>query len=330
MNRQSISEMKVTVVIPCYRVKDSVLSVIKRVPSLVRYIICVDDACPQQSGRFIESECDDARVIVLTHAENKGVGGAMKTGFQKALELDSDIIVKVDGDGQIPPELIPNIIRPIQKGQADYVKGNRFYSIEALSDMPSVRLMGNSVLSFGNKIISGYWNIMDPTNGFTAISSKALRLIPISKLADDYFFESDMLFRLNTIRAVIQDIAMAADYDDHNSSLSVLKTLFTFPHRYINRFFKRIFYTYFLRDFNLGSLTLSVGILLSFVGLILGAHFWYQSIVTQVPATSGSVMLAALPIIMGIQFLLSFLHFDVQNIPTTPITEVTTDDSLPV
>ncbi|MGM0587125.1 MAG: glycosyltransferase family 2 protein [Bacteroidota bacterium] len=313
--------MNITVVIPCYRVRDSVLSVIKRMPDLVSTIICVDDACPQQSGKLVEEECTDDRVFVMYHEQNKGVGGAMKSGYKKALELDSDIVVKVDGDGQIPPERIPDIVKPIQEGKGDYVKGNRFYSIEALSSMPSVRLMGNSALSFVNKIISGYWNIMDPTNGFTAISRSALELIPIDKLADDYFFESDMLFRLNTIRAVIKDIPMKAEYVDHNSSLSVVKTLLTFPHRYLGRFLKRIFYTYYLRDFNLGSLTLSVGVLLTTFGTIAGIHFWYQSITTQIPATSGSVMLAALPVIMGIQSLLSFLHFDVQNIPDHPLTE---------
>jgi glycosyltransferase involved in cell wall biosynthesis len=290
-------------------------------PDLVDTIICVDDACPQNSGELIEQKCSDPRVMVLFHSQNKGVGGAMKTGYKKALGLNSDVVVKVDGDGQIPPEQIPDIIKPIQEQKGDYVKGNRFYSIEALSSMPSVRLMGNSVLSFGNKIISGYWNIMDPTNGFTAISRPVLELIPIDKLADDYFFESDMLFRLNTIRAVIKDIPMQAEYEDHNSSLSVLKTFFTFPHRYLGRFIKRIFYTYYLRDFNLGSFTLSVGILFTLIGIALGSYFWYQSSVTQTPATSGSVMLAALPIIMGIQFLLSFLHFDVQNIPEEPLTK---------
>ncbi|MBU6476233.1 MAG: glycosyltransferase family 2 protein, partial [Alphaproteobacteria bacterium] len=159
----------VAVVIPCYKVKARVLDVIGRIPADVAYVFCVDDACPEQSGDFIKQSCADKRVQVLRHDKNQGVGGAMVTGYKAALETDADIVVKVDGDGQMPPELLPVFVAPIAKGLCDYTKGNRFFRPEDVRSMPRIRLLGNGLLSFVTKLSSGYWNIFDPNNGYTAI-----------------------------------------------------------------------------------------------------------------------------------------------------------------
>jgi glycosyltransferase involved in cell wall biosynthesis len=309
----------IAVVIPTYKVKERILDVLDHIGPEVDSIYVVDDACPQESGNHVIANTKDPRIKVLFHTVNIGVGGAVKTGYTAALEDGADIIVKLDGDGQMDPALIPRLIDPLIREEADYIKGNRFYDLGYLKKMPGIRRFGNSMVSFINKMTSGYWNIMDPSNGFTAINAIALRNLPLEKIDNRFFFESDMLFRLNTIRAVVQDLPMKAAYGYEKSNLNIWKVLLVFLFKYCNRFFKRIFYNYFLRDFNIGSLELILtGIFLLF-GFIFGGIHWLTSIETVQPATAGTVLLAGLPVILGFQSLLSFLHYDVANIPRKPL-----------
>ena len=243
----------------------------------------------------------------------------MVTGYRAALDADAGIVVKVDGDGQMNPALIPLFTRPLMQGIADYTKGNRFYDLELLRSMPRVRLFGNAMLSLVNKISSGYWDVMDPTNGFTAIHCAALRRLPLAKIDTGYFFESDMLLRLYTLRAVVRDVPMASRYEDESSNLRVGRVLVTFPWKYVRATCKRIFYSYFLRDFNAGTLQLLGAVLVGGAGAAYGATKWILSIRSGIPATSGEVMIAALPVLVGVQFLLAALQFDIQNVPREPL-----------
>ena len=317
---------RIAVVIPSYKVRAHVLDVIARIPPQVQRIYVVDDKCPQDSGRLVQEQCHDPRVRVLFHEQNQGVGGAVSTGYRAALEEGMDIVVKVDGDGQMDPALIPHFTRPIERGRADYTKGNRFYRPESLKGMPPIRLFGNAALSFINKLSTGYWSIMDPTNGYTAIHTSVLREMPLHKLEKRYFFETDMLYHLNTIRAVVHDVPMDAVYADEESSLKVSKVLPEFMVKHVNRFFKRYVYLYLLRDFNIGSLYSLLGVVLCGLGVVFGGWAWLRSLTTGQPATSGTVMLAALPLIIGIQFLIAFLHHDVERVPSQPLSEDLTDD----
>jgi dolichol-phosphate mannosyltransferase len=314
--------MMIAVVIPCYRVSKQILGVLKEIGPEVQKIYVVDDACPEGSGKLVSEKATDPRIEVLFHKKNLGVGGAVKTGYKKAVEEEATIIVKLDGDGQMNPHLIPRLIDPIRNKQADYVKGNRFYDLAYLRKMPGSRKFGNAILSFINKMVNGYWNIMDPTNGFIAISGLALKNLPLEKIDDRFFFEQDMLFRLNTIRAVVVDFPMNAKYDAETSNLKIWKVLFSFPFKYANRLLKRIFYSYFLRDFNIGSLELILAFVFLGFGFIFGSVKWIHSIVFMHPATAGTVILAGLPIILGFQSFLAFLHFDLTNIPQKPVSSI--------
>ena len=319
MNDLISTTLRIAVVVPCYRVRAHVLGVLAGIGPEVSRIYVVDDACPERSGELVRERSRDSRITVLTHKHNRGVGAATLTGYEAALDDDADIVVKIDGDGQMDPALIPRFVRPIATGDADYTKGNRFYDIAFLQGMPRIRLFGNALLSLVAKMASGYWNVMDPTNGYTAIHRAALAALPLDKLERRYFFESDMLFRLYTIRAVVRDVPMRARYADETSSLKVTRVLAEFPLKYASRFAKRLFYAYFLRDFNAGSLQLVLGAIAGVAGLAYGLARWSQSIASGVPATSGEVMLAALPLLVGVQLLLGALNYDVQNIPREPL-----------
>jgi len=309
----------IDVVIPCYKVSRHILAVIAQIPEIVSKIYVVDDCCPEGTGSHVRENCPDPRVRVIFHEQNKGVGGAMISGYRAALAEGAGVVVKIDGDGQMDPGLVNRFVDPILSGKADYTKGNRFFDIELLASMPRARLFGNSVLSLVNKAASGYWHMMDPTNGYTAIHSVALSRIPLEKIDQRYFFESDMLFRLNVARAVVMDIPMEARYGVETSSLNIAKTALNFPGKYMGRFIKRIFYNYFLRDFNAGTIELVLGILLILAGTAYGILRWYISAETGIPATSGRVMLSALPILLGFQLLISAVAFDIAHVPTIPL-----------
>ena len=305
----------VAVVIPTYKVTQHILDVIASIGPEVSRIYVVDDACPDGSGNLVLTNCLDKRVEVLTHSENQGVGGAVVTGYRAALEGGADIVVKVDGDGQMDPAMISDLIQPIVDGNADYTKGNRFDSLVGLREMPGIRVLGNGVLSLMSKISSGYWNVTDPTNGFTAIHRDVLKAMPLDMLSKRFFFESDVLYRLSVMRAVVWDVPMEARYGNEKSNLSVLKALFEFPGKHFVRFHKRLFYNYYLRDMSAASLELPLGAALGWFGFIFGLVKFSESVNTGVAATAGTVMLSAVPVILGFQLVLAFLSHDIASVP---------------
>ena len=318
----SPQQPRIAVVIPSYKVSAHVRKVIASIGSEVQHIIVVDDACPEGSGEKALDHPVDPRVLVTRHSENQGVGGAMMTGYAAALELNVDIVVKIDGDGQMDPAQIPKFITPIWNGQADYTKGNRFYDLRSLKSMPRTRLIGNAALSFLNKLSSGYWSNFDPTNGYTAIHTNLLKNLAFEKVNRGYFFESDLLFRLNLLRARVLDIPMKAHYGDEKSNLNITKEISRFAVGHLRNLGKRVFYTYFLRDFSVASIQLLGGLLLMTSGIIVGVAAWANSISTGITATAGTVMLSTLPIILGFQLLLSFLTYDISNEPKSPVHQI--------
>ncbi|MEF2549560.1 glycosyltransferase family 2 protein [Aurantimonas sp. E1-2-R+4] len=302
---------KIAVVIPAYGVRDHVLSVIEDIGPEVCAIYVVDDACPQQTGRFVEGSVVDPRVRVIFNSVNQGVGGATLVGMVQATADGADILVKIDGDGQMDPRFVPSFTGAIERGEADYTKGNRFFELEGLRSMPMGRLIGNAGLSLMTKVSTGYWHTYDPTNGFFAIHSSLIEYLPVEKISKRYFFESDLLFRLSIVGARIVDVPMHAHYGDETSGMQPLREIPRFFAAHCKNFAKRIFYNYFLRNFSIASVELALGVLLFLFGIVYGALNWG----TTEPATAGTVMLAALPVIVGVQLLLAFLNYDIQSVP---------------
>jgi hypothetical protein len=254
-------------------------------------------------------------VQVVFNERNLGVGGATMEGFRVAIASNATFIVKIDGDGQMDARLVPIFIECLESG-ADYAKGNRFFEIESLSSMPRARLIGNVALSFLTKLSTGYWNIFDPNNGFVAINAKVAMALPFEKIAKRYFFESDMLFRLGLLRAVVIDVPMNAIYADEISNLRVFREIPTFLFNHIRNLLKRIFYNYFLRDFSIASVELVLGTIFLFFGMVFGISNWVGR---SEPATAGTVMLAALPTILGFQLLMGFVSYDIRVASVTPL-----------
>ncbi|MDA0676161.1 MAG: glycosyltransferase family 2 protein [Proteobacteria bacterium] len=311
--------VRIAVVVPCYRERRHILDVLGRIGPTVSDIVVVDDGCPDKTGAYVDSVSVDARVRVVWLPENHGVGAATLAGYRAALAEGADLIVKLDGDGQMDPALIAPLIAPLLAGRADYTKGNRFHDVDGVRTMPATRLIGNVALSFLNKLSSGYWSVFDPTNGFTAIQGSVARQLPVARIQPRYFFESDLLHHLYLMGAVVEDVPMRAHYGDETSGIDVARSVPHFFQRHLSNMARRIFYAYFLRDFTAASIELVLGLALLVFGTAFGIHAWRDSIMTGEPATAGTVILAALPVILGFQFLLAFIDFDSRSAPKSTL-----------
>lgn len=307
-------EQRIVVAIPTYRAEATIAGVVQTLPDFVDTIIVVDDASPDRSFE-IASALAEPRLVILRHPQNRGVGGAMCTAYEKAIELGCDIVVKMDSDGQMDPACIAQLLDAMLNGQYDYAKGNRFLHREALARMPRQRLFGSLALTFLTKMASGYWHIYDPQNGFVACRTAMLQRLELSQIARDYFFENDMLVHLNVLGARVIDVPIPARYANEVSSMKISRILTSFPGRLFGRYWWRIYERYTLRDFSPIVLFLAAGILLCTWAVLFGGWAWFRSWQTGVVATTGTVMLTALPFILGFELLLHAMLLDIYSTP---------------
>ncbi len=310
----------IAAVLPCYRVEREIQSVLRAVPAYIKHIIVVDDASPDSTADLVTACAkEDDRILLIRHPSNQGVGGAMVTGYRKALELEAQIVVKIDGDGQMDMEHLPKLLQPLIAGRADYTKGNRFRDFKSLQQMPFLRRVGNMGLAFLAKAATGYWHMFDPTNGFNAIRSEVLAELPLEKVDRTYYFETSMLANLYLVGAVVKDVPMPARYQGEVSSLLIHRILFEFPFKLLSTFFRRLVLKNFIYDFSMGSIYLLTGLPLLLFGLVFGIYKWIRYASINVPAPTGTVMLATLSVLLGIQLLLSAIEIDLRSVPTEPL-----------
>ena len=241
--------MSVFIVIPCYNVKNKIDKVISKSLKYADKIIIVDDKCPEQTGNYVKHKIKNKKILVIFNNKNLGVGGATMIGYRTAIKLNAKVIVKMDGDGQMNPYYIPNLVKNIIEGKADYCKGNRFFNKSIVIKMPFIRLVGNFLLSFISKFSTGYWNIFDFTNGYTAISSKALKKISFSKISKNFFFETDILYNLYLKNIKVIDINIPAIYNNSKSNLKISNVFFYFFKGNIKNFLKRVYLIHLKNNF---------------------------------------------------------------------------------
>jgi dolichol-phosphate mannosyltransferase len=324
-NRRSLPlaafyDHNIVVVIPAFRVEREIARVLEEIPDFIRHIIVVNDASTDSTQAIVQASAQkDPRIFLLCHEQNLGVGGAMVTGFQKALELSADVVIKMDGDGQMDAKYLPDLITPILEGQADYTKGNRFRDFPSLTKMPFIRRIGNLFLGFLTKAATGYWNLFDPANGYVAIGAEALAELPLEKLDRTYYFETSMLANLYLIGAVVRDVSMSARYEEEQSNLYVHRVLLEFPPKLLSTFIKRIALKNFIYDFSMTTIYILAGFPLLLFGLIFGIVKWVHYASIQVPAPTGTVMLPTLSVLLGIQFLISAVESDLRSVPDEPL-----------
>jgi dolichol-phosphate mannosyltransferase len=320
MTKPDFRKYNIVAVIPCYRVEREIQSVLSSIPNYIKHIIVVDDASPDSTADLVTASAKkDKRITLIRHTSNRGVGGAMINGFHKAIELGAQIIVKVDGDGQMDTTHLPDLITPLIQGQADYTKGNRFRDFASLQQMPLIRRLGNMGLGFLSKTATGYWNLFDPTNGFVAIRSEILAQLPLHRIDKTYYFETSMLANLYLLGAVVKDVPMPARYHTEVSNMLIHRILFQFPFKLLRTFLKRLILKNFIYDFTMASVYFLTGFPLLLFGLIFGIIKWVQYASLNIPAPTGTVMLPTLSVLLGIQLLLSAIEIDLRSVPKEPL-----------
>ena len=305
------STQKIGCLIPCFRGGPITLSLIEKALIYADYIILIDDACPNKTGQHVEEKFNSSdKVKVLFNSHNQGVGKSCQNGIKFLLEQDCTIIIKIDADGQMDPNLIPTLINPIIEGKAEAVKGNRFTCVDDFHSMPKIRIIGNLGLSFLNKISTGYWELFDPTNGFIAFKSSALKRVRIEKTDNRYFFESDLLFQSSMAQITFAQIPMSSVYGNEISSLRPIREIRRFARKHLVNFVKRLIYQYFVLDFNAGSLELLGGCLGFLLTAIFSIKLLISGIIYNRYATSGESSLFLVLSIITMQMFIAFLYYD--------------------
>ncbi|BCW46152.1 glycosyltransferase family 2 protein [Arthrobacter sp. StoSoilB5] len=305
--------VRIAAVVPAYKEENHIAQVIETMPDFVDDIVIVDDCSPDDtSGAALRA--DDGRVTLIRHEVNQGVGGAVLTAHKAAMELGSDINVVMAGDAQMDPEYLPQLLDPVVDGYG-FAKANRFFSGESFAGMPGYRIFGNIVLSFMTKLASGYWHIFDPQNGYTAIRTEVLRRLPMNKVAARYSFENDLLIHLNILDVPIVDVPIPAVYGNEVSSIKLRKVIPELLAMLFGGFWRRVWWKYMVWSFSAVALLLIAGIALIVMGLVAG--IWVLAASVGSP-TAGSVMLAVVPFVLGVQMLLVSLQLDIQASPNRP------------
>lgn len=306
--------MTTAVVIPCYNVSKHIEAVVATVHPRCTWVICINDCSTDNTADVLKKLAQDyTNIKVFNRPKNGGVGAAMLDGYRCAAEAGVDIIVKMDGDGQMDVAHMDKLFTPLISGEADFVKGNRFNDFKALRKMPFVRRMGNLGMSFLLKAASGYWDIFDPTNGFYAIRTSFATGLDADRIDKRYFFESSQIIELYYQGTRIKDVPMPAIYGDETSHLSVKKVLFQFPPKIIKAFLRRLMLRYYIFDINMASFYFLFGSLLFWFGVIFGLIKWIKFSNLGIPAPTGTVILPTLTIVLGFQLLLAAINYDIEN-----------------
>jgi glycosyltransferase involved in cell wall biosynthesis len=306
--------LRVAVVVPALNEAAHVGDVLRQMPAYVDQIVVVDDHSTDDTAA-VAGASGDPRVAVISHATRQGVGGATLSGMERALAGGADVIVKCDGDGQMDPERIAALLEPLANDGYDYAKGNRFLDSAALRQMPRLRLLGNFAMTFLTKLASGYWHIFDPQNGFLAVRASALRDIDLGTVARGFFFENDMLIRLNIQNCRVKDVSMPARYGNEQSSLRINRILLTFPLQLARGLCQRIWEKYMLRDFSPIAVFWLVGAALLLFGGSFGSWHWLRSWLSGRPASTGTVMLSVLPFLLGFELILQAIILEIRESP---------------
>ncbi len=304
--------LRVAVVVPAFREETLIAQTIKGVPDLVDRIVVVDDASPDGTGRVV-MELADPRVTLIRHPANAGVGAAIVSGHRAAVADECDAMVVMAGDNQMDPEYLTDLLDPLVEGYG-FAKGNRFYSRTSTRGMPASRILGNMVLTFMNKAASGYWNLVDPQNGYTAITRESLELVPLERVARRYEFENDLLIWLNIADVRAKDVPIPARYDAEVSTLRPLRDGPRISWLLFRGFWRRMWLKYTLWSFSPIALLFYTGLAMLLVGL--GVGVWTTVVALQgTTPTAGTTVLSVVPFFCGFVLLVQALVLDIQGTP---------------
>jgi len=310
---------KISLVIPAYNEEKLIKPTLENVPLIIDKIYVVDDYSPDEQNSVIE-QCakKDNRIQLIKHKSNKGPGAAIITGYLKSSEENYDIAVVVGGDFQMPLDEVDKLLDPVIDGKADYSKGNRFLLSkldETLNRMPKTRLIGNWIITALTKVASGYYKIMDVVDGYTAISKDAIDAIDWSKAWGKYGYPMDFLIRLNAYGLKVIDVPRTAIYleGERQSQIKGLSYALKVSPMIFKGFLWRLRFKYMYLDFHPLVLFYYFSFLLLPIGIMDGIYLILKEFVYNTGVSGPQAILCALLVLMGVQFLLFAMFFDMEE-----------------
>jgi glycosyltransferase involved in cell wall biosynthesis len=306
--------LRVAVAIPAYNEELLIGKTISTMPDFVDCIIVTNDGSKDHTLEILHSLEDEYKaLVVLDNGRNRGVGYTVTRGLKEAVNREMDLIAVMAADAQCDPSYLSKMCDVLIDEKLDYVKANRFNNLSALKAMPRFRRAGNIVVTLLNKFATGYYSIFDSQNGYGVFSRSVLERLPFELVGRRYDYENTLLIALSIINGRIKDHPVPAVYGDEVSSIKLLPTVSRALRVLLFGFWKRIYYKYVVFDFHPVALFLLVGNVLSVLGFAGGVALAWLRIFEGVSPSSGTVMLAALPMIIGLQMLLTALIMDVNN-----------------
>jgi glycosyltransferase involved in cell wall biosynthesis len=304
---------RLCVIVPAYNEERLIADTLAAIPEIVDRIYAVNDASADKTPDTIrESAKKDPRIILLSHEQNRGVGAAIITGYKQGLEDGMQVFVVMAGDNQMDPEIMPALITPIIQNKADYTKGNRLLSPEYRKGMSQWRFVGNTILTLLTKFSSGYWKLMDPQNGYTAISERALERLNLDSIYPGYGYCNDLLVKLNVFGFRVMDVEMPARYGRETSKIKYAPYIWKVSWLLLDDFFYRLRMKYVILSFHPIVIFYLFGLVLTILGLCAGLFTAYYVFVQQGPLFVRGV-LSLLIFALGMQFLSFALMFDIQE-----------------
>ncbi|HSP55775.1 MAG TPA: glycosyltransferase family 2 protein [Dehalococcoidia bacterium] len=299
--------------IPAFNEEKLIANTITTLPDFVDMAVVVDDASTDRTSEVVLG-LKDPRVILERNDENQGIGYTVIRGYKRLIAEGIEIVCLMAGDAQCDPAYLHTLIDPVLDGECDYGKANRFFHREALKQMPTFRRVGNILMSIVTKFATGYYSISDSQNSYSAIRAETLRRVDLDDISPRYEFENSSLLHYSLTNVRIKDIPVPAVYGEEESTIRMTSFLRRAFWVMIKGFFRRIFEKYVLYSFHPIALFLFSGTVLSLWGIGFGTWVAIDSL-GQNTATTGTVMLAVLPFLMGFQLLLSAIVLDIQNEP---------------
>jgi len=303
----------IAVVVPAYREEALIAQTILGIPDYVDQIIVVDDCSPDRTSEVAASVATE-RVSIIRLEQNQGVGGAIITGHTQAMRNGADIMVVMAGDDQMDPHELPRLLEPILERGYGFSKGNRFYPAAETANMPRHRLFGNMVLTLMQKSSSGYWHIVDPQNGYTAVTRESLELIPLNQVSRRYEFENDLLIWLNIANVRAKDVNIPARYGSEISTIQLHTAVPRIMWLLFRGFWRRLWFKHFLWSFSPIGIMFVLGLFFVLIGLAVGLWASYYALGGDSP-TAGTTVLAVVPFMSGFYLLVQALVLDIQASP---------------
>jgi len=304
----------IAVIVPCFNEGRMLTRVLSTIPDYVDRIFVVDDRSADNTADIARQFEQDqpGRVVLIQHTENQGVGGAIATGYKRARDEDLDVAAVMAGDGQMAPEDLADILSPVVNDECDYSKGNRLFTGDAWNMIPHIRYLGNAVLSLLTKIASGYWHVADSQSGYTAINKKALQAIDWDSMYKRYGQPNDLLVRLNVHNFRVRDVPVKPVYGiGEQSGLRPIRVIPGLSFLLFRLFLFRMLHKYVIRDFHPLLFFYFMGGLLFPSGTLFGLYLLARRVLIG-PVAETSALFAALMAILGVQFLLFAMWFDME------------------